>query len=195
MAYDRYVAICNPLRYRTIITKGTCLKMAACSWTIGLTDGIPHTILMSRLSFCNSHTINHFFCDLTALMHLSCTSTHTIEELGYFLGTVLALGPFILIIASYIHIISAILKIQSHEGRTKAFSTCGSHLTVVILLYGSVCSTYMRPTSTISMKANKILSLSYVALTPLCNPIIYSLRNKELKHALTKRTKAVKVRM
>ncbi|XP_069057636.1 olfactory receptor 5V1-like [Pleurodeles waltl] len=187
MAYDRYVAICNPLRYMTIMNKVVCFRLAAGSWVLGLMDVIPHTVLISGLSFCSSHEINHFFCDVTVLLKLSCTSTLIIEALSYFLGVTVALMSFLLIITSYISIISAILKLKSMQQRQKAFSTCSSHLTVVILLYRSVCSTYLRPTSTYSMKYNKIASLSYITVTPLCNPIIYSLKNKEFKNAL-KRT-------
>ncbi|XP_069506118.1 olfactory receptor 5V1-like [Ambystoma mexicanum] len=186
MAYDRYVAICSPLRYMTIMNKAVCIQMAAGSWIVGLLDALPHSLLLSRLSYCESHTINHFFCDVTALMTLSCTSTRTIEATAYGLGTLIGFLPFIFIITSYINIISAVLKIQSSKGRHKVFSTCVSHLTVVILFYGSICSTYMRPKSTQSMYSNKLMSLSYIAVTPLCNPIIYSLKNKDIKKALMK---------
>ncbi|XP_078510138.1 olfactory receptor 5V1-like [Lissotriton helveticus] len=187
MAYDRYVAICNPLRYTTIMNKDVCFRLAAGSWVLGLMDVIPHTVLISGLSFCASHEINHFFCDVTALLKLSCTSTLIIEALSYFLGATVALMSFLLIITSYISIISAILKLQSMQQRQKAFSTCSSHLTVVILFYGSVCSTYLRPSSTYSMNYNKIVSLSYITVTPLCNPIIYSLKNKEFKNAMKRK--------
>ncbi|XP_069506135.1 olfactory receptor 5V1-like [Ambystoma mexicanum] len=186
MAYDRYVAICNPLRYMVIMNQAMCIRMSVGTWAIGLATPISHTIGVSRLSFCESHIINHFFCDLTALMKLSCTSTRSVETMTYIIGAILPLMSFILIISSYINIISAILKIQSTAGRRKAFSTCASHLTVVILFYGSICSTYIRPTSTYSVKSNKLWSLSYIAVTPLCNPLIYSLKNAELKSALRK---------
>ncbi|XP_069506138.1 olfactory receptor 1G1-like [Ambystoma mexicanum] len=187
MAYDRYVAICNPLRYMVIVNKSLCIQMAAVTWAVSLIVPIPHIIAFSHLSFCESHTINHFFCDLTALMKLSCTSTRTVETLSYIIGALVGLLPFGLTITSYIKIISAILKMKSTEGRRKAFSTCGSHLTVIIVFYGMITSTYMRPTSTHSMKTNKLLSLSYTALSPLCNPIIYSLKNTELKNTLRKK--------
>ncbi|XP_078510104.1 olfactory receptor 5V1-like [Lissotriton helveticus] len=186
MAYDRFVAICKPLRYMAIMNKAICTRLSALSWITGLLDPVPHTIMMSKLSFCASHAVNHFFCDITALMKLSCTSTRTVETMTYIFGTIVVLLPFILIITSYINILLAILKIRSTEGRHKTFSTCASHLTVVILFYGSVCSTYMRPTSTFSVEANKIFALSYIAVTPLCNPIIYSLKNQEFKTALAK---------
>ncbi|XP_069057655.1 olfactory receptor 5V1-like [Pleurodeles waltl] len=186
MAYDRYVAICNPLRYLSIMSDVVCMKLAAGSWIFSFLTPIPHTILTSRLSFCGSHTINHFFCDVAAVINLSCSSTRAIELTTYLFGTTFGVAPFALTITSYIHIISTILKIQSAEGRRKAFSTCASHITVVILFYGGVCSTYMRPPSKVSVKNSKLLSLLYVALTPLCNPIIYSLKNTEFKNILRK---------
>ncbi|XP_078510161.1 olfactory receptor 5V1-like [Lissotriton helveticus] len=193
MAVDRYMAICNPLHYMTIMNKAVCFQLAVGSWVVGLTDAIPHTVLMSGLSYCQSHIINHLYCDGTALMKLSCTSTHTIEVFTYVIGAFVGLMPFVLIITTYIKIISTVLQIQSPEGRRKAFSTCASHLTVVILFYGSVCTTYMRPTSSYSIKENKILSLSYIIVTPLCNPIIYSLKNTEFKNALKKATHKFKI--
>ncbi|XP_078507282.1 olfactory receptor 5V1-like [Lissotriton helveticus] len=186
MAYDRYVAICNPLRYVTTMNDAICMKLAAGCWLISFIDPIPHIIIISRLSFCGSHTINHFFCDVLAVIKLSCSLTRAVEVANYVMGTLFGVVPFALTIASYINIISTILKIRSKEGRHKAFSTCGSHLTVVILFYGSICSTYMRPASTASEKYNKVLSLSYVVVTPLCNPIIYSLKNTEFKNTLKK---------
>ncbi|XP_078510099.1 olfactory receptor 1L4-like [Lissotriton helveticus] len=186
MAYDRYVAVCNPLRYGTIMSKDVCIRLAVGTWIVGLTDSIPHTVLLSGLSFCSSHTINHFFCDVSALMTLSCSSTRSIETSSYILGSVIVVFPFLLVVVSYVNILMAILKIKSIQGRWKAFSTCSSHLTVVILFYGSLSSAYIRPTSTFSMNENKLLSLSYTVLTPFCNPFIYTLKNKDFKSALRK---------
>ncbi|XP_078510227.1 olfactory receptor 5V1-like [Lissotriton helveticus] len=177
MAYDRYVAICYPLHYMSIMNKNMCTQLATGSWLGGILAPLPHIILISKLSYCQSHTINHFFCDLTALMKLSCTSVDGIETLNYVIGSIFALAPFI-IVFTYVKIISSILNMKSREGRRKTFSTCCSHLTVVILFFGSVCSTYMRPTSKVSLKENKILALLYTAVPPLCNPIIYSLKNE-----------------
>nr|AAK94499.1 olfactory receptor [Ambystoma tigrinum] len=188
MAYDRYVAICNPLRYQTIMNKAVCVRLAAGSWVTGFMTPITHTVLMSRFSYCESHTINHFFCDFRNLIMLSCTSTYTIDIAAYILGSTFGLVPFALIIMSYVKILSAILRIQSTQGRQKAFSTCSSHLAVVILFYISICSTYMQPASAHSVKGSKILSLLYTAITPLCNPLIYSLKNTEIKNALKKKT-------
>ncbi|XP_069058005.1 olfactory receptor 5V1-like [Pleurodeles waltl] len=186
MAYDRYVAICHPLRYVTIMNEVVCIRLAVGTWMAGMIDPVPHTVLLSGLSFCGSHTINHFFCDVAAVMKLSCSSTRAIEGMSYLIGIVIGMVPFVLTIISYINIISTILQIRSTKGRLKTFSTCGSHITAVILFYVGIISTYMRPTSTFSMKENKVASLSYVALTPLCNPIIYSLKNKEFKNTLRK---------
>ncbi|XP_078507281.1 olfactory receptor 5V1-like [Lissotriton helveticus] len=191
MAYDRYVAICKPLQYVTTMNDVVCMKLAAVCWLLSFIDPIPHITLTTRLSFCGSHRINHFFCDVAAVMKLSCSSTSAVELAIYVVGTLVGVAPFALTIASYINIISTILKIRSTEGRRKAFSTCASHLTVLILFYGVICSTYMRPASTASVKYNKVFSLLYVAITPLCNPIIYCLKNKEFKNTLrkTKNTK------
>ncbi|XP_078510128.1 olfactory receptor 5V1-like [Lissotriton helveticus] len=190
MAYDRYVAICNPLRYMTIMNKAVCMWLAAGSWGVGLMTAVPHIALVSKLSFCNSHTINHFFCDMTALLKISCSDTFINETLIYIDGVVIAIMSFILIIISYSKVAASIMKIKSKSGKEKAFSTCASHLAVVVLFYASVSSTYIRPTSTYSTKDNKIMSLSYVAVTPLCNPIIYCLKNTEFKKALSKSKKA-----
>ncbi|XP_069506114.1 olfactory receptor 5V1-like [Ambystoma mexicanum] len=184
MAYDRYVAICHPLRYMTIMNNSVCIRLAAACWVMGLIEPIGHTIEISKFSFCESHTINHFFCDIAVLMKLSCSSTLPIELLTYIMGTLLTVMPFILIITSYINIISSILKIQSVTGRRKAFSTCASHLTVVFVVYVSVVATYLRPASTFSN--TKISSLAYIAVSPVCNPVIYSLKNTELIKALRK---------
>ncbi|XP_078507309.1 olfactory receptor 5V1-like [Lissotriton helveticus] len=186
MAYDRYVAICDPLRYTTIMNKAVCMKLAAGSWTAGFLLVIPQNVLMSRFHFCESHIINHIFCDMTALLKMSCSSTRITENLNFVEGSLVTTTTFIIIIMSYCKIVASILKIKSKSGKEKAFSTCASHITVVLLFNVSLLSTYVRPKSTYSMIENKIMSLSYVAVTPLCNPIIYSLKNAEFKKALKK---------
>ncbi|XP_069506057.1 olfactory receptor 1G1-like [Ambystoma mexicanum] len=186
MAYDRYVAICKPLHYTMIMSKTLCGQLAAGAWMFSLVEPIPHLVLISKFSFCKSHEINHFFCDLTVVLKLSCTSTFTIETMTLILSALVGLMSFLLILTSYVNIIEAILKIQSRKGRDKAFNTCASHLAVVILLYSALFGMYLRPSSTHSMKQNKIFSLLYIAVVPMCNPIIYSLKNKELKNALRK---------
>nr|XP_033780466.1 olfactory receptor 1G1-like [Geotrypetes seraphini] len=184
MAYDRYVAICFPLSYIMIMNSRLCVLMAIGSWMFGFLEPVTHTVLLSHLSYCGSNEINHFYCDLSALPKLSCTSTSAIESLTYIFGSFLALPCFVTTLLSYVYIISTILRIRSKEGRRKAFSTCSSHLTVVILFYGSMISLYMRPPSQQAMEQNKFSALLYNVLIPMVNPIIYSLKNKEVKTAL-----------
>ncbi|XP_029442129.1 olfactory receptor 5V1-like [Rhinatrema bivittatum] len=191
MAYDRYVAICNPLRYTIIMNRKVCIALAIVSWMIGFLNPVPHTLILSQSSFCSSNEINHFFCDITALMALSCSGTSVIEIINYIAGSLLAFIPFTLTVSSYVYIISAILKIRSAKGRQKAFSTCSSHLTVVLLFYGTTFGVYMRPKSASSMDVNKLLTVVYITAIPLLNPLIYSLRNKELKGALWKASRIV----
>ncbi|XP_029463814.1 olfactory receptor 1019-like [Rhinatrema bivittatum] len=192
MAYDRYVAICNPLRYTVIMNRKVCLILVIASWMTGFLNPVPHTLIVSQSSFCSSNEINHFFCDLTALMALSCSGTSVIEIIIYIEGSILVFTPFMLTVTSYVYIISAILKIRSAKGRQKAFSTCSSHLTVVILFYGTSFGVYMRPKSVSSMDVNKLLTVVYITAIPLLNPLIYSLRNKELKEALWKASRILK---
>ncbi|XP_029471619.1 olfactory receptor 1361-like [Rhinatrema bivittatum] len=184
MAYDRYIAICNPLHYITIMNKKVCLSMSAASWVICILHALLHTLLVYRLSFCNTNKIQHFFCDLTPLLQLSCTDTSINELMIFTEASLLAMLPFLIILISYIRIISTILKIQTTGGRYKTFSTCSSHLTVVILFYGTLIFMYFRPSSSYSMEKDKITSVVYNVLSPMLNPFIYSLRNKDVKMAL-----------
>ncbi|XP_029452796.1 olfactory receptor 2K2-like [Rhinatrema bivittatum] len=186
MAYDRYVAICNPLRYVLIMNRRTCALLASASWILGFLDVVPHIYLTSQFSFCQGNVINHFFCDLAALMKLSCSDMLKIEIVIFSEGLFLAAIPTVLTLTSYFYIISIILKIRSAQGRKKAFSTCSSHLTIVILFYGTLFCLYMRPTSMYSPNQDKLFSLLYTALIPMLNPIIYSLKNEEVKHILIK---------
>nr|XP_033818256.1 olfactory receptor 1-like [Geotrypetes seraphini] len=186
MAYDRYVAICNPLHYVTIMNKRVCLSMSAVSWTLYFFHGWLHTLLVYRLSFCKSNEIQHYFCDLTQMLQLSCTDT-SINELVIFVeGSLTAILPFVIILISYICIITTILKIKSTGGRWKTFSTCSSHLTVVTLFYGTLIFMYFRPSSSYSMARDRISSVVYNVLSPMLNPFIYSLRNRDVKIALKK---------
>ncbi|XP_078510211.1 olfactory receptor 5AR1-like [Lissotriton helveticus] len=186
MAYDRYVAIHHPLRYTDIMNKRSCLLLVAFSWGLGFLDMVPHPVLGSQLSFCGSSIINHFFCDLTALLKISCSDPHEVESLIFAEGVFAGLIPFSLTLTSYIYIIRVILNIRSAEGRQKAFSTCTSHLTVVTVLYAYMFCMYVRPASSYSPDQDKLLSIVYTAFIPIFNPLIYSLRNKDMKEALKK---------
>ncbi|XP_029435838.1 olfactory receptor 24-like, partial [Rhinatrema bivittatum] len=186
MAYDRYVAICNPLRYTIIMNKKVCGLLAAASWVTGSIEVLPHTIVISQFSFCDSNVINHFFCENEALVNLACTDTSFILIMTVVEGIFITFTPFLLTLTSYVFIISTILKIRSKEGKSKAFSTCSSHLTVIFLLYGTLIGLYMHPETQDSTKSNKLPTAMYVVTLPLLNPLIYSLRSKELKGALKK---------
>ncbi|KAM4707055.1 olfactory receptor 8G1-like [Discoglossus pictus] len=186
MAYDRYVAICNPLRYATIMRRQVCLSMAAGSWIIGCIYGAIHTANTFRLPFCNSNILNHYFCDILPLLKVSCSDTYFNEVTIFAVGGFLMLGCFLLIFTSYMCIILAVLKIPKGRGRGKVFSTCVSHITVVMLFYGSGSFMYMHPKSNLLTDKEWLLSIFYSGLTPLLNPLIYSLRNKDIQVALLK---------
>ncbi|XP_078510248.1 olfactory receptor 5AR1-like [Lissotriton helveticus] len=183
MAYDRYLAICNPLRYTSIMNTRAMISLIATSWTIGFLDIIPHVVLVSNLSYCASNEINHFFCDFNALLKLSCTDTYFINIGTFGVGIIAGFGPFILTITSYVLIISSIMKIPSNTGRQKLFSTCSSHLTAVVLFYGTELGVYMKPTSGHSLDKDKLFAVMYTVVIPMLNPILYSLRNKDVKGA------------
>ncbi|XP_030047847.1 olfactory receptor 1361-like [Microcaecilia unicolor] len=187
MAYDRYVAICNPLHYITIMNKKVCLSMSAASLIICFLNALLHTLLVYRLSFCNSNVIEHFFCDFTPLIKLSCTDTSINELVIFTEASLLVIVPFLIILISYFRIITAILKIQSTGGRQKTFSTCSSHLTVVIIFYGTLIFMYFRPSSSYSLEKDKIASVVYNVVSPMLNPFIYSLRTRDVKTALQKK--------
>ncbi|XP_030042307.1 olfactory receptor 13F1-like [Microcaecilia unicolor] len=184
MAYDRYVAICNPLRYPIIMNKRICALLAAVSWTTGFLDPLPHLITISKFSFCDINEINHFFCEITAVLKLSCTDTSVIQTMTFIMSAFTSFTPLLLTLISYVFIISTILKICSREGKSKAFSTCSSHLTVITLLYGIMMGVYLLPESGDSVKSNKLPTAVYIVTSPLLNPLIYSLRSKELNVAL-----------
>ncbi|KAM4702774.1 olfactory receptor 5V1-like [Rhinophrynus dorsalis] len=186
MAYDRYVAICHPLHYALLMSLKLSAWLAVASWSIGFLDSIGHAVLISKLTYCASRLIDHFFCDAAPLLKLSCSDTFYVELLTYVEGALLVSTSFLLTLVSYIFIISTIMSIQSAERRNKAFSTCTSHLTCVIIFYGTLICLYMRPTSNYSPKQDKYFALLYIVLVPMLNPIIYSLKNKEVKSALKK---------
>ncbi|XP_077310013.1 olfactory receptor 1C1-like [Lithobates pipiens] len=186
MAYDRYVAICHPLHYVSLMSLKHCKGLAASAWVIGLLDPAGHIALLSKLSFCASHCINHFFCDLSPLLKISCSNTDNVEMMNYIVGTLLTLVTFLLTLISYILIISTILKIKSSHGRHKAFSTCSSHLTCISIFYGTIICLYMRPASSYYPEQDKFFAFLYVVLVPLLNPIIYTLKNHEFKDGVKK---------
>nr|XP_056720522.1 olfactory receptor 10A7-like [Euleptes europaea] len=184
MAYDRYVAICKPLMYMAIMNEKVCLSLTVLSWFLGNLASLLQTVWVFSLPFCGSNQINYFFCDIPPLIKLSCIDTSS-YEMQLFTATILViLTPFSLVLVSYILIISSILKMTTVEGRQKAFSTCSSHLLVVTLYYGSGSLIYLKPKSIYSQDSNKVLALMYTAITPILNPIIYSLRNKEISEAM-----------
>ncbi|XP_008852426.1 olfactory receptor 10AG1-like [Nannospalax galili] len=186
MSYDRYVAICNPLHYALIMNPTKCTWLAVGSWFGGIPVQIGQTCQIFSLHFCNSNQIDHFFCDIPPILKLACGDTSVHEMSVYVVVMMVAAVPFILVLTSYSRIIVTILRLPTAKGRTKAFSTCSSHLLVVVLFYGSATVTYLRPKSTHSPGTDKLLSLFYTILTPLFNPMIYSLRNKEVIGALRK---------
>ncbi|KAM5171617.1 olfactory receptor 11L1-like [Mantella aurantiaca] len=193
MSYDRYLAICNPLRYSLLMNRWLCSKLVIVSWMLSFSVMLFATITLSKLEFCRSNIIDHFFCDLPPLMGLSCSDTFVLQLEVSLLSTPLVIVPFIMIVISYVYIIIAILKIKSNAGRQKAFSTCSSHLSVVIMFYGTLIGIYILPSREQVLTTGKILSLSYTVVIPLLNPVIYSLRNKDLKKALEKHIKKMTV--
>nr|XP_008176431.1 olfactory receptor 6N1-like [Chrysemys picta bellii] len=186
MSYDRYLAICKPLHYSTLMNIRFCLQLAAGSWLNGCLATAIFVLFLSQLIFCGPNEINHFYCDSIPLIELSCRDTHQVLLLAFILVSVFTLPPFLLTLTSYVCIITTILRIPSTTGRQKAFSTCSSHLIVVTIFYGSIMIVYLLPKSDTLRNLNKVLSLCYTVLTPLVNPLIYSLRNREVKEALCK---------
>ncbi|XP_040268638.1 putative olfactory receptor 2W6 [Bufo bufo] len=184
MAYDRFAAICKPLYYQTIINKKMCACLASMSWGVGFGNATIHTPLTFQLPFCKSHHVNHFFCEMPPFFTLSCKDTRTNEIVMYVAAMFIIMYAFLLTLISYIQIIFTILKIRSSKGREKAFSTCASHLTVVSLYYGTIIFMYLKPRSAYSPDIGKTMSILYTAVTPMLNPIIYSMRNKEVKDTI-----------
>ncbi|XP_016285122.1 olfactory receptor 11A1-like [Monodelphis domestica] len=184
MSYDRYVAICQPLRYTVLMNGQVCVGLAASSWVCCFLLTALTIILLSRLTFCGPNEIDHFFCDFTPLVQLSCTDTSLMETIAFATSSAVTLVPFLLITASYSCILTTILRIPSGAGRRKAFSTCSSHFTVVTMFYGTLIATYLAPSAHSSQFLRKVFSLLYTILTPMFNPIIYSLRNRDIHEAL-----------
>ncbi|CAI9583856.1 unnamed protein product [Staurois parvus] len=184
MAIDRYAAICNPLHYLRIMTKEKCLKLLSGSYFGGFLHSLIQTCNIFRLSFCGSHQIDHFLCDIPPLLKLSCMDTSTNEFILSIFASIVAVSSVIIIVISYTSILRAVFRSRSSQGRHRAFSTCGSHFICVILFYSTILFTYLRPSSIYSLQQDKIISVVYTLVIPMLNPLIYSLRNREMKLAL-----------
>ncbi|KAG8449769.1 hypothetical protein GDO86_016429 [Hymenochirus boettgeri] len=184
MAYDRYLAICNPLKYPSIMTASCCFQMAACCFLLGLFGPLTQIILLSKLQYCGLNKVEHIFCDFAPLINISCSDTTLNFSVDFTINAFIIVIAFTCIIYSYVKIISAVLKISTNEGRKKAFSTCGAHITVVSLFFGSVAFMYIRLTKNYPASYDRIMAVIYSVLTPMCNPIIFSLRNKEIRELL-----------
>ncbi|XP_047372598.1 olfactory receptor 150-like [Sciurus carolinensis] len=186
MAYDRYVAICSPLLYNVTMSYQVCAWLLAGVYSMGLIGATAHTVCMLRVLFCKVDEINHYLCDLFPLLELSCSSTFVNEVVVLCFSAFNILVPILTILSSYIFIIASILRIRSTEGRAKAFSTCSSHISAVALFFGSLAFMYLQPSSVSSMDQGKVSSVFYTIIVPMLNPVIYSLRNKDVKLALNK---------
>ncbi|XP_034643606.1 olfactory receptor 10A7-like [Trachemys scripta elegans] len=184
MAYDRYIAICHPLRYNILMNQRVCRKMVGGAWVIGVPVSLLQAAWIFNLPFCGTNEVNHFFCDAPPVLKLVCAETYLYEMQAVASTFLFLMFPFMLILVSYICILTTILRMPSAESRRKTFSTCSSHLIVVTLFYGSGSLVYLRPKSSYSPDIKKLLSLFYTILTPMLNPIIYSLRNSDVKGAL-----------
>ncbi|XP_074837540.1 olfactory receptor 6N1-like [Carettochelys insculpta] len=187
MAYDRYLAICNSLRYPAIMTPKMCTQLAAGCWICGFMCPVIEVLLVSKLPFCGPSEIQHIFCDFPPLLSLACTDTSINVLVDFIICLFTSLVTFLFIMVSYIKIIKAILKIHTAEGRKKAFSTCATHLTVVLLFFGSVIFMYVRLKKSYSLDYDRAFAVIYAVVTPLVNPVIYSLRNKEILNAIKRK--------
>ncbi|XP_048356005.1 olfactory receptor 5V1-like [Sphaerodactylus townsendi] len=186
MAYDRYAAICKPLHYSRLMNTKVCTVLAFAAWVWGFLDSVLQTALSTRLDFCGVNQIHHIFCDLPPLMKMACNDVHINEVADHMGGVFVGGGPFVFIVFSYVFILSSILKFRSTIGKRKAFSTCASHLTVVFIYYGNALLNYQGPSAGYSLATGILVSVMFCVITPVLNPIIYSLRNKEVKGALKK---------
>ncbi|XP_025031789.1 olfactory receptor 13G1-like [Python bivittatus] len=193
MAFDRYAAICHPLQYTIIMRKEVCFGIASIIWIIGMINSGIHAGLMLKLFFCNSNVINHFFCDIPPLLQLSCSDTSPNETMTFISDVVFGICSCGLTFTSYYFILRAIFKIRSTEGKKKAFSTCSSHFIVVSIFFSSVIYTYIRPSSVYSLDQDKLISLLYSVVTPVVNPVIYSLRNKDFIEGLSALTGRIRL--
>lgn len=199
MAYDRYVAICHPLHYTVIMNRSTCVQLAAISWSSSFLSSMIINVLTLSLPYCGPNVLNHFFCEVPSVLRLACTDTSFTEMVIFIFSIVIVFIPFLLIVGSYAQILLSVLRMRTASGRHKALSTCASHLTVVALFYGTAIFMYMRPRSKSSRAGGKIIAVFYTVITPMFNPLIYSLRNQDVKGALRKaiakqRTRALLMR-
>ncbi|XP_075433827.1 olfactory receptor 11A1-like [Ascaphus truei] len=188
MSYDRYLAICNPLHYSTIMGSKLCYTLVTLCWLLGFTFSLIAACLVCELQLCGSNVIDHFYCEFGPLLELSCSDTSIVEVVAFVLSTLIIIFPFVFVLLTYVYISLTILRIPSTTGKQKAFSTCSSHLAVVCVYYGTLIAKYMVPSKGHLQNLNKVLSLLYTVVTPLFNPIIYSLRNQEIRAALRKCT-------
>ncbi|XP_077329844.1 olfactory receptor 11L1-like [Lithobates pipiens] len=186
MSYDRYLAICSPFHYSTIMSAMFCLKLIIFTWLLSFVMTLSEAIATSNLTFCGNNVIDHFFCDFAPLLGLACSNAIIVHSQMFLFCIVVLICPFAAIAVSYIYIVYTIVRIPSITRRKKAFSTCSSHLTVVCLFYGALISVYVVPTEGHSIITNKVLALLYTVMTPLLNPVIYSLRNQDFKEAFRK---------
>ncbi|KAH0518707.1 Olfactory receptor 8G5 [Microtus ochrogaster] len=186
MAYDRYVAICSPLLYSVIMSQQACLSLVVGVYIIGVVCASAHVGCMFRIHFCRFDLINHYFCDLISILKLSCSSVYVNELMILIFSGINIIAPTLTILSSYVFIIISILRIKSTEGRSKAFSTCSSHIAAVAIFFGSAAFMYLNPSSSSSMDEGKVSSVFYTIIVPMLNPLIYSLRNKDVNVALKK---------
>ncbi|XP_011812546.1 PREDICTED: olfactory receptor 10R2 [Colobus angolensis palliatus] len=186
MGYDRYAAICHPLHYPILMSWQVCGKLAAACAIGGFLASLTVVNLVFSLPFCSANKVNHYFCDISPVIHLACTNTDVNEFLIFICGVLVLVVPFLFICVSHLCILRTILKIPSAEGRRKAFSTCASHLTVVIIHYGCASFIYLRPTANYVSSKDRLVTVTYTIVTPLLNPMVYSLRNKDVQLAIRK---------
>ncbi|XP_063788271.1 olfactory receptor 2D2-like [Pseudophryne corroboree] len=186
MAYDRYVAICYPLHYTTIMSKMVCVRLAIGTWLCGFLLSISHVTLTLNVNLCNNNEINNFFCEVPEILSLGCENILFVEFFIFIAGVIVLMIPLTFIVISYSQIILCIIKIKSSAGQRKAFSTCGSHILVVTMFYGSAMAAYMKPYSRSAAETDKFIAIFYIIITPMLNPLIYSLRNNDVKSAFLK---------
>ncbi|XP_059587589.1 olfactory receptor 226-like [Alligator mississippiensis] len=184
MAYDRYLAICHPLQYSGLMNPRVCVVLILASWLSGFLASFPSVVMISKLNFCDSNTIGHFFCDISPILKLSCTDTSTVEILDFMAALSVFMPSLLVTGSSYICVFTTVAKIPSTAGKQKAFSTCASHLVVVSMFYATTIFMYVRPRAIGTFDLNKLVSVVYTVVSPLLNPIIYSLRNREVRETL-----------